>query len=437
MTKYDSNISIIQKDDISPNEDYPLGEVPLNARKSFLSTAILLLGFTFFTATMWAGGSLGIAYKFSELIWIIVFGNLLLGTYVAILSYIAYKTGLNTVLMARFAFGDWGSKWVDFILGFTQIGWYAWGTATIAIIFTELIKLDNRLTVLLMVFFGFAFCWTAYIGYRGLEKLSIISVPMMILLIIWSLVTATRDAGGLSCVFGIEPLETMSFGYAITIVFGTFVSGGTNATNWTRFSKSAFIAVFASLIAFFIGNGFMLMVGAYGAYIYQEPDIVTVLSIQGLLSAGIIMLFMNIWTTQDNTVYNFSVAGCNMFRVRNRKRFTVIGAGIGTILAVLGIYEMLVPYIAFLGTFIPPIGGIIIADFFIKHKGYYPKLNTAKLKGINILGIMAYIIGALCAFYSPWIPPLDGIIAGIISYAVLNKLSAKMASIICKKKDSI
>ncbi len=84
------------------------------------------------------------------------------------------------------------------------------------------------------------------------------------------------------------------------------------------------------------------------------------------------MLFLNIWTTQDNTIYNFSVAGCNMFRVRNRKRFTIIGAGIGTLLAVLGIYEVLVPYIAFLGTFIPPIGGIIIADFFIKHKGSYP-----------------------------------------------------------------
>jgi cytosine permease len=409
-----------QPQQVERREDFPLSEVPLESRKSLWSTSIVLLGFTFFTATMWGGGSIGVAFPFDELMGIIVLGNLLLGIYVAILGFIAYKTGLNSVLLARFGFGDLGSKWPDFVLGFTQIGWYAWGTATIALVFQQLLNLPQSLVIPMMIVFGFAFCWTAYIGYRGLEKLSVVSVPAMLLLIAWSFAISTRDVGGFAGLADIAPTETMSLGAAITIVVGTFISGGTQATNWTRFARSANIAVFASLLAFFIGNGLMIFAGAYGAIIYQQPDIVNVLTTQGLLLAGIIMLFLNIWTTQDNTVYNFSVAGCNLLRSENRKWLTIIGAAIGTVLAILGMYDWLVPYLLLLGTFIPPIGGVIMADFFYKHKGHYPALNTVALKKFNYVGLGAYIIASIIAYLSPGVAPINGVIAAIVVYILLD-----------------
>ncbi|BBI53724.1 hypothetical protein HORIV_61450 [Vreelandella olivaria] len=61
------------------NSDYPLSEVPTSARKGLLSTSAVLLGFTFFTATMWAGGTLGQAFPIGQLLWVILIGNLLLG----------------------------------------------------------------------------------------------------------------------------------------------------------------------------------------------------------------------------------------------------------------------------------------------------------------------------------------------------------------------
>lgn len=406
-------------------EDFPLEAVPESARKGLWSISMVLLGFTFFTATMWGGGKLGVAYKFwPDLIWVVIVGNLLLGTYVAVLGYIAFRSGLNSVLMCRYSFGDWGSKWPDFVLGFTQVGWYAWGTATVAIVFTELLKLSGSWQIPLMIFFGFAFCWTAYIGYRGLEKLSTVAVPLMTILILWSLVIATKDVGGLQGLSKIVPTETLTFGAAVTVVFGTFVSGGTQATNWSRFAKSASIAVWASLFAFFIGNGLMIFAGAYGAYVYQEADIVQVLARQGLLLWGIIMLFLNIWTTQDNTIYNFSVAGCNLVRTEKRRYFTLGGAAIGTILAIFGMYNWLIPYLVLLGTFIPPIGGVIMSDFFIKYKGSYPKLSEVKMKKFNLAGIVAYILAAAVAKYSPGVPPVNGIIAAFVLYAVLDKLLA-------------
>lgn len=412
----------MEKNQDSVSEDYPLIEVPDSDRRSLASISVVLLGFTFFTATMWGGGSLGVAFDFRSLIGVVLLGNLLLGIYVAILGFIAFKSGLNSVLMGRFGFGDYGSKWPDFVLGFTQIGWYAWGTATVAIVFTKLLNLPEWLNIPLMILFGFLFCWTAYIGYRGLEILSKVAVPAMTVLIIWSFVVASQKVGGMEGLLAVTPSKTMSVGAALTIVFGTFVSGGTQATNWTRFSKSWKIAVFSSLIAFFIGNGLMIFAGAYGAIVYQEPDIVNVLAMQGLLFFGILMLFLNIWTTQDNTVYNFSVAGCNFIRSKNRKRMTLIGAALGTVLAIFGMYNWLIPYLVLLGTFIPPIGGVIMADFFYKHKGKYPKLADVRFKKFNFTGIAAYIIASAVARFSPGIPPINGIVAAVGAYILIDLL---------------
>jgi len=412
----------MKKTETPVSEDYPLTEVPESDRKSLVSTSVVLLGFTFFTATMWGGGSLGVAFDFKSLMGVVLLGNLLLGIYVAILGFIAFKSGLNSVLMGRFGFGDFGSKWPDFVLGFTQIGWYAWGTATVAIVFTKLLNLPEVLNIPLMILFGFLFCWTAYIGYRGLEILSNVAVPAMTILIVWSFIVASKKIGGLEGLLAVTPTKTMSVGAALTIVFGTFVSGGTQATNWTRFAKTWKIAVFSSLIAFFIGNGLMIFAGAYGAIVYQEPDIVNVLAMQGLLFFGIVMLFLNIWTTQDNTVYNFSVAGCNMIRSNNRKRMTLIGAAIGTLLAIFGMYNWLIPYLVLLGTFIPPIGGVIMADFFYKHKGKYPKLADVEFKKFNYTGIAAYIIASAVAKFSPGVPPINGIITAVVAYILIDLL---------------
>ncbi|MCH8474276.1 MAG: cytosine permease [Opitutales bacterium] len=403
-------------------QDFPLMEVPMDYRKSLWSTSVVLLGFTFFTATMWGGGSLGVAFPFGQLMWVIALGNLLLGAYVAALGFIAFKTGLNSVLLARFSFGDTGSRWPDFVLGFTQVGWYAWGTATIALVFVRLLSWPQGLTIPLMIFFGLAFCWTALVGYRGLERLSLVSVPLMLVLLFWSFTIASRDAGGLAGLLSLEPVESLTLGAAITIVFGTFVSGGTQATNWTRFAKSGKIAVIASLLAFFVGNGLMIFTGAFGAMVYQQADIVEVLALQGLLFAGILMLFLNIWTTQDNTVYNFSVAGCNLFRSEKRKTLTIIGAAIGTVLAVLGFYDWLVPWLLLLGTFIPPIGGVIMADFFYKHKGQYPLLSSVRMKKFNFSGLAGYVIGAAAAYFSPGVPPVNGILAAAAGYILADMI---------------
>lgn len=213
----------------------------------------------------------------------------------------------------------------------------------------------------------------------------------------------------------------MSFATAITLVFGTFASAGTQATNWTRFARSGKAAVLATLTAFFLGNGLMVLMGALGALVYRDADIVNVLVMQGLLLFGLLMLFLNIWTTQDNAIYNFSTAGCNLLRTRRRRLITLFGAAIGTLLALVRIDLYLVPFLVMLGTLIPPLGGILIADFFYKHRRHYPKIADTTFAAFNPAGILAYLMACLVAFISPGVPPINGILTAIIAYPVLDK----------------
>ncbi|MEH8321354.1 cytosine permease [Klebsiella pneumoniae] len=269
---------------MSNNNDFPLVEAPAAGRKGVFSIAMVLFSFTFFTGTMFAGGKLGVSFSIVNLLWIAVIGNALLALYAASLGWIAARSGLNTVLMGRFCFGEIGSKLADFILGFAELGWYAWGTATVAISLVKILALPEALTQPLMVLFGILFCVTALVGYRGLDALSRLSVPLMFVLLMVSMYLALHHAGGWQAMTRIAPSDTMTWSAAITMVFGTFASGATQATNWTRLANSSRTAILASMGSFLIGNGLMIVAGAWCAIVYQQADIVEVLILQGLLA---------------------------------------------------------------------------------------------------------------------------------------------------------
>ena len=420
---------------MSSPDEFPLSEAPRSARKGLLSISMVLFSFTFFTGTMFAGGKLGMAFNFVDMLWIAVIGNSLLALYAAALALIAARSGLNTVLMGRFCFGEAGSRLSDFLLGFAELGWYAWGTATVAIVLVKMLGLTEGFATPLMILFGFGFSITALIGFKGLDVLSRVSVPLMFILLIVSMYIATQHVGGFKGLAAVIPHETMTFSAAITMVFGTFASGATQATNWTRLSRSGRVAVIASVVSFLLGNGLMVVAGAWCAMVYQQADIVEVMMLQGLSFAAVIMLCLNLWTIQGPTIYNVSAAACHLVRSERRRTMTLLAAAIGVMLAIGGMYEMLIPFLVLLGSIIPPIGGVIMADFWYRHRGQYPTLASVTLPRYNLLGLSAYAAGAVLAYSSPWIAPLVGIGASAVCYVALLEISRRRAVLTVAQED--
>ena len=152
------------------------------------------------------------------------------------------------------------------------------------------------------------------------------------------------------------------------------------------------------------------------------------MALQGLMFWGLILLFLNMWSTQDNTIYAFSVAGAHAFRSNKRTAFVLGGATIALALAFGGIYtsEKFINFLILLGTFIPPIGGVIMADYWLYRRGQFPALEERQ-PAFNWAGVIAYIVASAIAYLSPGIKPVNGIIAAVILYFILSKVIPQTA----------
>jgi len=410
------------------DQDYPLEPVPAGSRKRLGSLVAVLLGFTFFTPTMFAGADLGAAFSFGNLVTVILAGSLLLGVYVAAIAAIGASTGLTTVLLSRYTLGRLGAKWADLILGGTQLGWYAFTAAIVAVIMSSAFGWESGLVpliILLSVFMGI----TAFFGYRGMQALSVISVPLMAILCFWVAFRALSDVGGFEGLIDVEGSGSGAIGWggAVTIVVGTFASGGTQVANWSRFARSTKHATWAALVAFLVTNGMMLAFGALGGLVYQQADFVDVLIAQGLVTWGVLLLILNNWTTNDNAAYAFGVAGAEFFDRPSKRPFIVGGVAIATVVAATGVYDLLPEYLVLLGVFIPPLGGAIIGDhLFTWRKHRLPEFDEAWIPNVRWASVVAYLLGTAAAYFGNragiGIPPLQGILVALVCVPVFDRL---------------
>ncbi|MDP9391037.1 MAG: cytosine permease, partial [Actinomycetota bacterium] len=146
---------------------------------------------------------------------------------------------LTTVMMCRYALGTRGSKFASLLLGGTQVGWYGVTVATLAGLTMGALGWEGRGTeIALMVAGGAVMGATAYWGYKGMYALSVISVPLLLVLAGWVTWRSLQEVGGWSGLTAIEPTSSMPVAVAVTIIVGTFASGGTQAPNWTSFSRT-------------------------------------------------------------------------------------------------------------------------------------------------------------------------------------------------------
>ncbi|SKC42566.1 cytosine permease [Maledivibacter halophilus] len=408
------------------HDDFALEPVPESERRGLISMSVVMLGFTFFAASMWTGGTLGQGFKlWPDLILVILFGNLILGVYGAFLGYAASTTNLSTHILARYAFGINGSKLPSFMLAFTQIGWFGVGVA----MFAYPINKFTGFPVIPLILIGGAFMTaTVVIGMKAIEKISLIAVPAIILLGFMSVGKAIADSGGLQPLIEVKPENTLTVAVGVALAVGSFISGGTLTPDFVRFAKTKKIGVTSTIIGFTFGNSLMFLFGAIGAIATGYSDISEVLAIQGLLGGGIALLALNIWTTNDNALYASGLGLANITGLK-RKHLTIFAGTIGTIFAAY-LYNNFTGWLTFLSVSLPPIGGIIIGDFFIKNKGDYPPPKEYKFKKINWAAIVAWIIAIWVSKLSPEtgilsIVPLNAIITAAIVHVIADKFINK------------
>ena len=363
--------------------DYSLEAVPESARKGFWNMFFVMVGFTFFSASMSVGAKLGNGLDLTGFIWACIIGGVILSAYCGVLAYIGASTGMTMDLLCRRAFGTKGSYLSSFLLGFTQIGWFGVGVAMFSIPAAELLGVNEWVITIIA---GLLMTATAATGMKGLEIVAYISVPLIVILGVYSMITAGVAGGGLPAIFG-QSAGTLSLCTGVGYVIGSFICGGTATPNFIRFAKNRKVAVWTTVIAFFLGNTLMFCFGAIGGAFTGKEDIFYVMIAQGLAIPALIVLGANIWTTNNNALYTGGLGLANI-TAKPTKHLTWVAGIIGTALAIW-LYYNFCGWLNVLNCALPPIGMIVILDYFKNRSKYDGKHTEAVVNWFNVLGIIA------------------------------------------------
>ena len=272
---------------------------------------------------------------------------------------------------------------------------------------------------LLIAVSGLLMTVTVFFGISALTVLSVIAVPAIACLGGYSVWLAVNGMGGLDVLKAVVPAQPLDFNVALALVVGSFISAGTLTADFVRFGRNAKLAVLVAMVAFFLGNSLMFIFGAAGAAALGMADISDVMIAQGLLLPAIVVLGLNIWTTNDNALYASGLGFANITGMSS-KTLSVINGIIGTVCA-LWLYNNFVGWLTFLSAAIPPVGGVIIADYLMNRRRY-EHFATTRMMSVNWVAILAVALGIAAGHWLPGIVPVNAVLGGALSYLILNPI---------------
>ena len=400
--------------------DYTNGTVDRAGRKSTLSMFMVMLGFTFFSASMWVGQQLAAGLNFWGFVWALVLGGLILAAYTGSLGFIGAESGLSLDMLAQRSFGKKGSWLPSAMISFTQIGWFGVGLAMFAIpVAKELLGLDVTPDhmpwqgYLMVAIAGVLMTCTAYFGIKSLTIISYVAVPAVAILGTVAMIMAVnRGELGLIEQFN-QGSKTLGIIAGAGLVVGSFVSGGTATPNFTRFAKSGKVGLWTTVIAFFLGNSLMFCFGAVSSIYVGGNDIFEVMLNLNLFYLAVLVLGLNIWTTNDNALYTGGLGLSNIFGF-SKKAMVLISGIIGTVAAVW-LYWNFCGWLNVLNCTLPPVGIILILDYFVRRKAYLE--DSVEIKAVNWFAVAGVVLGAVVANLVHWgFPAINGMAVAALCY---------------------
>jgi len=405
--------------------DYTTSPVDAAGRKSNLSMFMVMLGFTFFSASMWVGQQLAAGLDWWGFVWALLLGGLILAAYTGALGWIGAESGLSLDMLARRSFGTKGSWLPSAMISFTQIGWFGVGLAMFAIpVAKELMGLEVTPDhmpwqgYLLVVIAGILMTASAYFGIKSLTIISYIAVPAVAILGTVAMIMAIqRGDAGLVEQFA-KGTKDLGIIAGAGLVVGSFVSGGTATPNFTRFAKSARVGLWTTIIAFFIGNSLMFLFGAVSSIYVGGNDIFEVMLNLNLFYLAVLVLGLNIWTTNDNALYSAGLGLSNIFGL-SKKAMVLISGVIGTVAAVW-LYWNFCDWLNVLNCTLPPVGIILILHYFT-HRG-----KPVKETVVDWSAVIGVIAGAVVANLVHWgFASLNGMAVAALCWGIGQLLTKR------------
>lgn len=416
-------MSMTSKKNSKAAEVTALQAIPKEERKDWISLAFVQAGICVCVPAFLLGALLAEAMP----IWpAIISGSL--GYLIVVIGMIATgmmgcDLGLASCTCCEAGFGKKGARFiVSTIFAVNMIGWFGIQNGVCGEAFTNAVLAMTGFEIPVVVsntVWGVVMLLTAVFGVHALEKLDKISIPLLMIIMCYGTYLAFKiyGTGGLN---SSDTVQTISFMSGVALSFNFTAVGTITVADYTRFQRSRKDTVKSVFYGLFPMGVITLVMGILLTKISGEYDISMVLINVGLPLLGIIALVISTWTTNSTNAYS---AGLNIVMALNlndkkRREATLISGIIGIILCDVGILGHIEGVLSLLSYVVCPIGGVILADYWVVGKGKAKNFNP--IDGVNWAGVIAWAIGAIIAYFVIKVE-FAGIIAGFIVYLILER----------------
>jgi len=389
--------------------DFTFIEVPKDKRKSFFSILIVLLASVICVSSLYTGSEISKGLSTKDVLISVLLGNLILSFFACSFAYIGAKEHLSTAMISRNIFGNKGSKITSFIFAIVITGWFSvqlgfFGEAVNSLIPNHFLGSNQNA----IIWGGILMTLTPFFGFKGLEILSKIAVPFLIIICLLAIYKISSSQG-----FTVLTESTLNLNYGITAVVGSWTVGAVLIADITRYSRNVKEAVLSTFTCFFIGNSFVVLAGYLLMTQNNSADLPAAMMTVGLGAFSVLVLILSQWTTNDSNLYFSSLSFSNIYTKLNKKIIVLILGTIGTVLAYYGITDSFLSFLINIGIIFPAFAGVMIVDYFLNK--YFLNYN---LKEINKSAFFSIISGSLLGYFINFSIPsiISSLASGLIYY---------------------
>jgi cytosine permease len=424
--------------DVPANElladDYSTSRVPLSARTPMLNVLWVQLGIVTAMSEFVVASTLGYGMTFWEALIATVLGTAVLIALTVLIGIAGAREGLPSGMLARWSgFGRYGSCLISLVVVFGCTAWFGIQNSICAEAIQRGMHGRVSLTVA-SVFTGLALTLIATLGFHWVAKTAAAVVPMFLVLITYGTfrVLSTSPLKGMFSAPAPGPRIPIFTG--ASMVIGGLIIGAIVAPDFTRFCRKGIDVFWAITIALLIGEIGLGSAGVLLAHAAHTRDIVGIIfGVAGWLGVAVVVLATV--KLNDLNLYSASLHLANIIQVvtgrkPNRAILSIVLGIAGILFSIAGILDRVGGLLLVLGISVPPIGGILVVDYFILGRGkelLAPSRETLSLpataEAANPVALIAWAVGAVGGYYIPaGMGSLNAVLLGGLVYYIIMKL---------------
>jgi cytosine permease len=428
-------------------DDHALTRVPLSDRYSWWQVAVQRFGQISALSQFLLGATLGYGMRFWDAFWALTLGAVILEVVAIFVGIAGMREGLQTSVLARWTgFGHAGSSLIGLAIGISLIGWFGIQSAVSA----------QGLESLLGVFpvwvwsliFGLAVTLVVLFGFHSMQRVANITVPAFVVLVGWSIISELTHHSIGTLMSSVPAGPRLSLVQGTTLVAGGFIVGAVITPDMTRFNRSAADVVKQTLIGITLGEYVIGLSGVLLAHAIRSGDIIRIItSSVGWVGVLVIVLGtvkINDWNLYSSGLGIVNFVGTVLGRHVNRGVVTLVVGVVGSVLAAAGILERFMDFLILLGVAFPPIGGIMVAEYFIV-KRWRGDLDSTRGSGAPPASaptwvpatLVIWVAAALIGKYWDWgLPSVNSLVIAFVAYVVAGRLGLVRGVGLTREKDT-